>query len=114
MAEQPITVTVEGIAATLEKLTIAARDLERYKTLYAAGPSGGSSAGFRDSYDYALRRFGANVTRLQTELRDLRNAVKSTGEEIIELDSDYAHLHSDLSGQLSAAYAPVIPPKNAV
>ena len=114
MAEQPITVTVEGIAATLEKLTIAARDLERFKSLYAAGPEGGSSAGFRGSLDFALRRFAANVDRLQTELRDLRNAVKATGEEIIDLDSDYAHLHSELTGQLAAAYGTPNTPKNAV
>lgn len=113
MAEQPITVTVEGIAATLEKLTLAAQDLERYRSLYAAGPADGSSAGFRNSLDYSLRRFGANITRLQNELRDLRNAVKATGEDMIDLDSDYAHLHSDLSGQLSAAYR-VEPPRNAI
>jgi len=114
VAEQPITVTVEGIAATLEKLTIAARDLERYKHIYAAGPADGSSAGFRNSLDYALNRFGANVTRLQVELRDLRDAVKATGEEIIDLDTDYAHIHSDLSGQLAEAYRSSIPPRNAV
>ena len=114
MADQPITVTVEGIAATLEKLTSAARDLERYKSLYAAGPSGGSSEGFRASFDYALRMFAANVTKLQAELRDLRDVVKLTGEEIIDLDSDYAHLHSDLSGQLSAAYVADTVPRNAV
>ena len=76
MAEQPITVTVDGIAATLEKLTAAARDLERYRSLYAAGPAAeGHSAGFRGSLDFALRRFGANITELQDELRGLRDAV---------------------------------------
>ena len=113
MAEQPITVTVEGIAATLEKLTVVARNLERYKSLYALGPADGSSAGFRNSLDFALRMFGQNITKLQAELRDLRNAVKATGDEIIDLDSDYAHLHGDLAGQLSAAYLPQTP-RNAV
>lgn len=115
MAEQPITVTVEGIAATLEKLTGAARDLERYRSLYAAGPAAeGYSAGFRSSLDFALRQFGTSIESLQGELRNLRDAVKLTGEEIIDLDTDYAHLHSDLSGQLSAAYRTGIIPRNAV
>lgn len=115
MAEQPITVTVEGIAATLEKLTAAARDLERYRSLYAAGPAAeGYSAGFRGSLDFALRQFGTSVIAFQNELRELRDAVKLTGEEMIDLDTDYAHLHSDLSGQLSAATRPYTPPQNAV
>ena len=61
-----------------------------------------------------MRRFGANITKLQAELRDLGYAVKATGEEIIDLDSDYAHLHSELNGQLSAASQVHLPPKNAV
>lgn len=115
MAEQPITVTVEGIAATLEKLTSAARDLERYRSLYAAGPAAeGYSAGFRGSLDFALSQFGTSIIAFQKELRELRDAVKLTGEEMIDLDTDYAHLHSDLSGQLSAATRPYTPPQNAV
>ena len=113
MAEQPITVTVEGIAATLNKLSLAAHALERYKSLNAAGPEGGSSQGFRSSLDIALQLFGANVAELQLTLRELRNAVKETGQEIIELDSEYGHLHTTLNNQLSHA-TNVTPPKNAL
>jgi hypothetical protein len=114
VAEQPITVTVEGMAATLRALTLASYNLERYKSLYAGGPSGGSSDGFRNSLDYSLRLFETNLTRLQTQLRDLRDAVKAAGEEMIDLDTDYAHQHGDLINSLTEAARPIIPNRNLV
>lgn len=114
MAEQPITVTVEGIAATLQTLTNAAYNLERYKSLYAAGPATAHSAGFSHSLDYSVNLFEANMTKLQAELRDLRDSIKAAGEAIIDADTEYGHLHSQLDAQLTTAYSVPVRSRNIV
>lgn len=115
MADQPITVTVDGIASTLRRLTDAGEALHRYKSMYTSGPDAvGYSAGFRGSLDFAIRRFEQSVTELQKQLLGFRDEVRSTGEEFIALDTEYADLHTNLNAQLAAASTVTTPPRNVV